>query len=139
MLVPRETSEYFDAAHTSLVLIVFVRCEFYYCLMLKTFPYNIFSCRLLKMGTVDSRNIKYLFNNAVVLFTSRIVLRKLGEDSKAVYIKVRKTSMKEVKIIVCVQKLICIVLVVHKKNSFQGIAICRISRFQPQLLKIFIH
>ena len=50
------------------------------------------------MGKVDPRNVKYLFNKAVVLFTSRIVLRKLGEDSKALYRKVGETSSKLINI-----------------------------------------
>ena len=50
------------------------------------------------MGTIDPRNVKYLSNKAVVLFTSRIVLRQLGEDSKTLYRKVGETATKLIKI-----------------------------------------
>ena len=49
------------------------------------------------MRTVDPRNIKYLLNKAVVLFTSITVLRKLCEESKAFYRKVGETSTKHSK------------------------------------------
>ena len=46
------------------------------------------------MGTVDPRNFKFFFDKAVVLFTSGIVLRKLGEGLTVHYPKVEETSTK---------------------------------------------
>ena len=50
------------------------------------------------MGTVDLRNVKYLFIRTVVLFTSRRLLRKLDNDSKALYRKIGIISTKLIKI-----------------------------------------
>ena len=47
------------------------------------------------MRTVDPRNVKYLFNKALVILTSRIVLRKLGEDSKALFSKEEEILQKK--------------------------------------------